>query len=96
MTQQLHPWQNNEKFRSLDPKKQEMILQLTGHLQLRTDKTKQTIRTFFNNLILKFFTGDLKLKQCIVYGFIYILSSERSKLCHTNLTFLNLQASPSK
>ena len=33
MTQQLHPWQNNEKFRSLDPKKQEMILQLTGHLQ---------------------------------------------------------------
>mgnify|MGYP006912973536 FL=1 len=27
MTQQLHPWQNNEKFRSLDPKKQEMILQ---------------------------------------------------------------------
>ena len=29
MTQQLHPWQNNEKFRSLDPKKQEMILQLT-------------------------------------------------------------------
>ena len=25
MTQQLHPWQNNEKFRSLDPKKQENI-----------------------------------------------------------------------
>ena len=36
MTQQLHPWQNNEKFRSLDPKKQEMILQLTGHLQGHT------------------------------------------------------------
>ena len=36
MTQQLHPWQNNEKFRSLDPGKQEMILQLTGHLQGHT------------------------------------------------------------
>ena len=60
----------------------------TDHRRLRTDKTKQTIRTFFNNLILKFFTGDLKLKQCIVYGFIYILSSERTDfLANIDKTF---------
>lgn len=85
MTQQLHPWQNNEKFRSLDPKKQEMILQLTGYLQghtitealpalmeWKTQIDRENIRFTAeeNELLTELFTENLSASGQKQYEFI--------------------------
>lgn len=85
MTQQPHPWQNNEKFRSLDPKKQEMILQLTGHLQGHTitealpalmewkkqmDRENIRFTAEENELLTELFTANLSASGQKQYEFI--------------------------
>ena len=73
MTQQLHPWQNNEKFRSLDPKKQEMITEaLPALMEWKTQIDRENIRFTAeeNELLTELFTENLSASGQKQYEFI--------------------------